>query len=148
MMGSVDVPQQKVAEQKSNTPLVNFGRICGAVGLVLLVSTPLTWLLTAEIGPLVWGKLIIGGFFVACYLLTNADFFGRVLGTRSAGLWALSAMSTVIVMTLAGVANYLAYKHSKEFDFTREGLYTLSDQTKSLLGRLQDDVVVMAFYPS
>jgi ABC-type uncharacterized transport system involved in gliding motility auxiliary subunit len=137
----------KMAKPRNNF-LVNFGRICGAVGLVLWASTPLTWLLTAEIGPQVVGKLGVGAALVACYLATNGDFFGRIAGARSTGLFAISGLSTLLVFALVGAVNYVASLHPKQWDMTREGLYTLSEQTESLLHKLADPVHVNAFYSS
>lgn len=122
------------------------GRLAGGVGLVLLVSTPLTWLLTMDFGALVVGKLLLGLLLVGVYLATNPDFFTRVSGARSSGLLALSAGTVVLVVGLVGAANYLAYRHVKEWDLTREGVFTLTKQTTDLLARLKDDVKVYAFY--
>jgi ABC-type uncharacterized transport system involved in gliding motility auxiliary subunit len=137
----------KMAKPHKNF-LVNFGRICGAVGLVLWASTPLTWLLTAEIGPQVIGKLVVGAALITCYLATNGDFFSRILGARSTGLFAISGLSTALVFALVGAVNYAASLHPKEWDMTREGLYTLSEQTQGLLNKLADPVHVNAFYGS
>lgn len=141
----------KMTEQKTKpveglTNSKNLGRIFGAVGVVTLISTPLTYLLTAEFGPLVWGKLLVGSVLVGVYLFTNADFFSRVAGTRSTGLLAISSLTVLLVAGFVGVLNYLSFKNPKEWDLTKEGIYTLSEQTKGLLGRLKTDVKVFAFY--
>ena len=147
MMGTAEATHEKSPTQpQASQGLSNFGRLCGAVGLVLLVSSPLTWLLTAEFGPLVWGKLIIGSFLVGVYLFTNADFFARMAGSRSTGLFAMSATTVMLVLALVAAGNYLAFKHPKEFDLTQEGLYTLSEQTVGLLKRLDTEVQVTAFF--
>ena len=46
------------------------------------------------------------------------------------------------------MVNYLVVKNDKEFDLTKEGIYTLSDQTVQVLGRLKKDVKVFAFFAS
>lgn len=146
-MSTLEATQAAAEPRKAPTSLTtNLGRVAGAVGVVLLVSTPLTWLLTSELGPLVWGKLLLGAALVGVYLATNADFFARFAGARSTGLMAMTVLSVLIVVGLLGVVNYLAYKNPKELDLTREGLYTLSEQTTGVLGRLKDEVKVLAFY--
>ena len=45
------------AEKVLNVAWVNLGRVVGAVGVVLLVSLPLTWILTEELGALVMERL-------------------------------------------------------------------------------------------
>jgi ABC-type uncharacterized transport system involved in gliding motility auxiliary subunit len=124
------------------------GRLAGAVGMVLLASTVLTFLLTEQFGVLVIGKLVLGGALIITYLATNLDFWGRLTGSRSSGLFAISIGIGVIVVGLIGVANYLVVKNDKEIDLTREGIYTLSDQTVQVLGRLKKDIKVFAFFAS
>ncbi len=43
------------------------------------------------------------------------------------------------------IANVLGYQHHKFFDLTTEKLYTLSDQTKKIVGGLKNDITVMRF---
>lgn len=148
MMSTADATPENLTRAPSKAFVTNLGRICGAVGLVLWVSTPLTFLLTAELGALVIGKLVFGALLIGLYLFTNADFFARVAGSRSTGLFAISSTSVLLVLGLVGFANYLAFKHPKEYDLTKEGLYTLSEQTTGLLKRLTTDVQVLAFYAS
>ncbi len=135
-----------MAEVARSGWVVNAGRIAGAVGLVFWLSAPLTWQLSGEFGPLVWGKLLVGGVCVGAYLITNADFWRRLTGSRSTGLMLMTVLSAAIVLGLTGVANYLARKNDKEFDLTREGLYTLSEQTRDVLARLDTEVKILAFF--
>jgi ABC-type uncharacterized transport system involved in gliding motility auxiliary subunit len=146
-MSMAEATHEKVETPSSNNKaLGTVGRLLGAIGMVLLCSTPLTYLLTDDWGALVWGKLALGVLFVAVYLATNADVFGRAAGARSTGLLAISGGTVVLVVGLLGVVNYIAYKNPKEFDLSREGIYTLSDQTLGVLGRLTDEVKIYAFF--
>ena len=128
------------------TTLSILGRLSGAIGLVLLVSMILPWILTQDVGGLLIGKLCVGLAGVAFYLMTNLDFFRRVAGGRSAGLLLMTVLSTTIVLGLVGIGNYIGYQSALEWDMTREGIHTLSPQTTAVLGRLQDDVKIIAFY--
>lgn len=123
------------------------GRLLGAIGLVLWASAPLTYLL-AEMGPLVAAKVVFGGIFVATYLATNRDFFTRLQGARSGGLLALSLTTVALVFAAVVGINVYVANHNKDFDCTREGLYTLSPQTLGVLSRLQDNVEMYGFYAS
>ena len=122
------------------------GRLTGAIGMVLLVSMLLTWILTQTIGVFLLSKLIVGLLGVAFYLLTNGDVFRKVAGGRSMGLLVMTGAGTIIVLGLVVVANYVASQSSKQWDFTREGIHTLSPQTTGLLKRLDKDVKIFAFY--
>ena len=144
-MATADVVAENISEVKSSHRWANLGRMCGAVGVVLLLSSPLTWLLTTTMGAMVWAKLLIGSGLVGIYLTTNADFFSRVAGSRSTGLMAMSAATVALTLALVAAANYVAFRNPKEWDFTREGLYTLSPQTVEMLGSLQKPVRALAF---
>ena len=148
-MTNEEIPTAKDAQNKAPvTGGTVAGRLAGAVGMVLLASTVLTFLLTESFGILVIGKLVLGGALVAVYLATNNDFWSRFAGSRSSGLFAISLVVGAIGIGVIGVANYLVLKNDKEFDVTREGVYTLSDQTVQVLGRLKTDVKIFAFYAS
>jgi ABC-type uncharacterized transport system involved in gliding motility auxiliary subunit len=138
-----------MSEQKTRvTFATNLGRMAGAIGVVLAVSTLVTLFLTEEIGFYIWGKLIVGGLCIGFYLFTNADFFTRMAGARSTGMWAITIASAVIVIGVVGVLNYVVIENDREIDVTREGLHTLSDQTRKVLSGLDREVKVLAFYES
>lgn len=124
------------------------GRVAGALGLVLVASAPFTYFFLGGESFLLLGKLALGAVLCTIYLVTNPDFWRRAIGSRSTGLAAMSAVSVVVAFGVVGVVNYVAYKHPREYDFTKEGLYTLSDQTKGVLSRLKSEVHVYAFYSS
>ncbi len=134
--------------EKAGHGLASAGRIAGALGIVLVASAPFTWFLTGEGGALLFGKLLLGVVLLALYALTNPRFWRRFFGARSTPLAAMSVLSVVVAIAAAFTANYLAVKNQKELDVTKEGLYTLSDQTRGVLGRLKDDVEIYAFYAS
>jgi hypothetical protein len=140
-----EAPRSNGGAEKAST-LSILGRLSGAIGLVLLVSMILTWILTQDVGGLLIGKLCVGLAGVAFYLMTNLDFFRRVAGGRSAGLLLMTVLSTGIVLGLVGIGNYIGYQSALEWDMTREGIHTLSPQTTTVLSRLQDDVKIIAFY--
>ena len=147
MMGSAETTSQPVG-QANRTWLKNLGRISGAIGLMLLVSSPLTWMLTAEFGPLVWAKLIIGGLLVAIYMATNGEFFTRIIGARSTGLLVMNSATVTFVVGLVVAANFAAYRSNREFDLTQDQIFTLSPQTGQVLEDLREGVHAFAFYPS
>lgn len=56
--------------------------------------------------------------------------------------------TALLVLVLAGVANYLAFRHYKRFDWTSQGLHTLSDRTVHVLRGLNHDVDLYVFMSS
>ncbi|MEE2962137.1 MAG: Gldg family protein [Myxococcota bacterium] len=133
-----------------NTPsklsMTNIGRIAGAVGLVLLISLPFTYLLTLEFGPAVLGKLFVGLGAILLYVVTNKDSLQQFSGAKSSGLFALSSLSTLAVLTLLVAINIAAQRDGREWDITREGIHTLSPQTEKLLSRVKEKTTLYGFY--
>jgi len=51
----------------------------------------------------------------------------------------------VVVLAILSAANYLADRYNKTYDATSNKLYTLSDQTKKVVGNLKQDVKFLYF---
>lgn len=122
------------------------GRLAGAVGLVLIVTAPLTYLIAGSMDAAVWTKLLLGIACLVVYAITNSAHLSRFGGSRSTPLLVLSGGSVLVVLAALAVLNYAGAKHPAEFDVTREGIYTLSEQTVGVLTRLAKPVKVYAFY--
>ncbi|MDQ7006024.1 MAG: GldG family protein [Acidobacteriota bacterium] len=55
------------------------------------------------------------------------------------------AIALLAAATLLGLANYFAHKYYTEWDWTGSGFYSLSDQSRRLLGSLEADVRMVSF---
>lgn len=146
------LPQSQAphAEHKRHNTVTSWafaGRLLGAIGLVLWVTVPLT-VAIAGFGPLVNLKAFLGAVLIAFYLSTNRDFFRRVKSLRSNSLLALSMLTSALVLALVVGSNVYVFGHPKDFDFTREGIFTLSPQTTGVLARLNEPVTMLAFFAS
>jgi ABC-2 type transport system permease protein len=53
--------------------------------------------------------------------------------------------SALLVLALALIVNYLAFRHYQRWDWTKSHLYTLSEKTLSILEGLDRDVSVIVF---
>ena len=131
--------------QDSETRSSSFGRFCGAIGAVLLVSLPLTWLLTETVGIIFWSKLALGVLGVAAYLVTEKGFWSRQVGGRSTLLYVMSLLSAAAVFGAVVSLNVYIAQRPVEWDLTKDKIYTLSDQTQQVLTSLRRDVKVYAF---
>ncbi len=96
--------------------------------------------------PIVW---VILGLGVACILAAifkDIKFFTELAGQRTTkhGL-NLGALVLIVTGILVGV-NFISYRHVKKFDFTKEKLHSISEQTTKILKNLDDDVQVRGFF--
>ncbi len=65
--------------------------------------------------------------------------------TRSAAFGAQSAATTVLVIAIIGVINFLAARYPAKLDLTKNKLHTLSDQTQSVMKGLEKPVKAVYF---
>lgn len=124
------------------------GQILGSIGLVLLLSSPLAFIVGRDMMWFVYGVVLLGATFVGVYYATNRKAVGKMLGSRSASLVAISAATVAAFVAVVVALNFIAYKNPKEFDLTKDGLFTLADQTTKTLEGLKEEVKVYAFYRS
>lgn len=69
------------------------------------------------------------------------SFFSR----RSSQLGTNTTILSLAVLVILGLLNFVSYRHHKRFDLTSEKLYTLSDQTKKVVGGLSQDITIVRF---
>ncbi len=123
------------------------GRAAGALGIVALASA--LWalfLVRAFADPYVIVPAVIGLAGVAYYIFTNIGEMGEQFTGRGSFY---AVMTTVFGVLLVGIvvgANYISVKKPKQWDFTKDKVYSLSDQTTSLLKGLKEEVQIRAFF--
>lgn len=66
-------------------------------------------------------------------------------GSSRTGATVNTFVVSLLVLVLAGLANYLAFRHYKRFDWTRQSVYSLSDRSKVVLRGLHADLDVYVF---
>ncbi len=124
----------------------NLGRILGVIGLVILLSSSLTFLIGAT--NLALAKAIVGSALIIFYFVTNFRNLGNTATSRGTFFVAVTAVSSLLVLGLLTVANYFAIKNPKTWDMTKNQIHTLAPDTTKTLKGLQSDVMVTAFYSS
>ena len=127
-------------------PLVLLGRVLGSLGTVALLSTILTYVLTRELGWMIYGKLIFGGVSLLIYLVTSKDELGRFFGARSTAYSAASWVKILAFLLVMTGVSYITATQSKEYDLTPNQIYSISDQTQKVVKALEVDVEILGFY--
>ena len=70
---------------------------------------------------------------------------GEFVKARQTKYGAYLAIYLIVILAVLGVANYLANQNNKSFDSTSSKKYTLSDQTKKVVGDLKNNVTINYF---
>ncbi|MFZ0638941.1 MAG: Gldg family protein [Candidatus Acidiferrales bacterium] len=126
-------------ERKEIVPLA------GAIGLALLVAGYVRYSTVEQLQLATEVVLIAGGVLILAWLVLG---FGSLIGffsKRSSKLGTNTTVLVIAVLAILAFLNYLGYRHHKSFDLTSEKLYTLSDQTKKIIGPIRAVVQVYMF---
>jgi ABC-type uncharacterized transport system involved in gliding motility auxiliary subunit len=125
-----------------------FGRIAnilGWAGVALVLAGVATWLFRDDLVTLRQGFALAG---LVCILVYAASQWREMAGTfskRPARYAVLAAVSVVVVLALLVGLNYLAEKYNKRWDLTASRDFTLSDQTRRLVGSLKEPLRLIVF---
>ncbi len=120
-------------------------RFIGTTGIAMLVAGYLRYSIQGEL--LTFSKVVLA-IGALCLLASIVIGFGGILrffSKRSSQLGTNTTILSVVVIAILVIVNFVGFRHHKRFDLTTEKLYTLSDQTKQVVGGLQKDVTIVRF---
>jgi ABC-type uncharacterized transport system involved in gliding motility auxiliary subunit len=120
-------------------------RFIGTIAVAMLIAGYLRYSIQGEFLPFSKGLLIGGGVFMLAATVIGFRGILAFFSQRSAQQGANTSILAIAVVAILAVANFVGYRHHKRFDLTTEKLYTLSDQTRQIVSRLQKDVNVVRF---
>ncbi|NVJ14181.1 GldG family protein [Myxococcus sp. AM010] len=123
----------------------NAGKVLGAFGLLLLLSSPFTLLVTSDSAVTAAVKAGAGLVLVGIYGATNYRQFGQFATRRASSFFATTVLTTLGVFAGLVAVNYLAFKQNRRWDLTQARIHTLAPQTVSTLAAISDPVRAIAF---
>ncbi|MGA9525508.1 MAG: Gldg family protein [Myxococcaceae bacterium] len=124
-----------------------FGKIAGAIGLLLLSSSSYTFFITTGSPWLAGGKALVGVALIGAYFATNWKQFGQFASRRSTFFMTSSAVMTVLVLGLLTAVNYVAAQKGGSWDLTQNKIFSLAPQSVSTIQELKEPVTALAFLP-
>jgi len=140
----------KANREKKPFSLQDMGRqqwaeIALSVGLALLVASYVRYSMQGELLRFSEILLIVGGVLILGSIVLGLPNIVRYFSKRSSQLGTNTAVLTLAVLAILVAVNYVGFKYHKRFDMTSEHLYTLSPQTKKIVGALKKDVTIVRF---
>ncbi len=120
-------------------------RFVGTTGIAMLVAGYLRYSIQGEL--LTFSKIVLA-LGALCSLASVVIGFGSILrffSKRSSQQGTNTTILAVGVVAILVIVNFVGFRHHKRFDLTTEKLFTLSDQTKQIVGGLQKDVTIVHF---
>ena len=120
--------------------------LLGWLGVALVFAAVAIRFLRPELLP--WSqRLAIGGLVVfGVYALTQWRDIARTFQGRNVKYGSVAASSVVLVLLILVGINWISSRENKRWDLTPSGQFSLSDQTKKLLGDLKKPVTITVFY--
>ena len=120
-------------------------RLVATLGAAMLLAGYFRYFLQGELLLLAKILLIAGAVFIlAAGVFGYRDLFG-FFRKPTAQQGSNTFVLVIGVVAILGLINYLGYRHHKRIDLTSEKLFTLSDQTRKIVGGLTQDVDVINF---
>jgi ABC-type uncharacterized transport system involved in gliding motility auxiliary subunit len=116
-----------------------------AVGVSLFLR--LQWI-KAEWTPYSWHAAIVGLVLILLYIGAQWREIRRSFERRQTRLGTIAASSIVIVLLILVAVNYLASRRNHRWDLTANKQFSLSDQTRQILVKLDQPVKAMVFAKS
>ena len=120
-------------------------RFLWMMAAALLIAGYLRYTIQGELLRFSKILLIGGGVVFVAALVVGFPYIIQYFSKRSSKLGTNTAILTLAVLAILVFLNFVGYRHHKRFDLTTEKLYTLSDQTKKIVGGLRNDVTIVHF---
>jgi ABC-type uncharacterized transport system involved in gliding motility auxiliary subunit len=120
----------------------------GAVGGVLLLGGLAWWGATRDLSNGVIALLAVGAVLIGLYVALHGRDLIAWGSTRSARRGSAATIQSIAIIGILGVANWASVQYGGKLDLTNAKRYTLADQTRKILGSLDRDVKIIAFFPS
>ena len=121
------------------------GKILGALGLVLLLTSPFTYFFVTGQGLISASKAALGVALIGVFFLTNWRQLGQFATGRSTFFFVSSVAMGVLLLGSLTAVNFIAAKRDKTWDLTKKQIHSLSPQTTSTLSGLKEKVKAVAF---
>lgn len=113
------------------------GILAGAGAVIYFVAPERTWLIA--------GVESSAAACLTVFLVAHYDLFREISARRSTRLGLNSLLMVVLFAIILGIINFLAVRHSVQWDFSETKRFTLAPQTARLLRELPREVKATVF---
>jgi ABC-type uncharacterized transport system involved in gliding motility auxiliary subunit len=123
-------------------------RFLWTLAAALLIAGYLRYTIQGELLRFSKGLLIAGAVLTVAAIATGFPYILKFFSKRSSQMGTNTTILAIAVITILALANFVGFRHHKRFDLTTEKLFSLSDQSKKVVGGLQNDVTIVRFAKS
>lgn len=125
-----------------------YANIAIVLGIVMLLYSLMNFSLNQIWGWISTISLILGAAIGGLGVYFRLQMRQKKWNRRMLQYGANSLLSTVIVLGIIVLLAFITNRHNARADLTAKGLYSLADQTKTVLKDLKKEVNIIAFYKS
>ncbi|MDZ4663183.1 MAG: GldG family protein [Pseudomonadota bacterium] len=93
-----------------------------------------------------WAPIVLCPILVLISFIVDRAFYLDFLSMKTTKHGMNMGVLILLAIALVGSVNYLAVRHNKTFDLTKEKLNSLSDQTAKILAGIKDDIEIKLFF--
>jgi len=115
------------------------------VGLAVMAAAGIAARQGYNVRPNLNAYLLVGLALIVLHLALRWEEIYRGIGGRQLRYGSNTAVLIAVVLAILVGVNYLAARHPLKKDLTKNQRYSLSDQTKKVVGGLKEDVRVVYF---
>ena len=118
------------------------------LGLLVMAAASMAARQGYAVKPNLNTYLFVGLALVVLHIALRGEEIYRAIGGRQLRYGGNTAVLIVVVLAILIGVNYLVSRHPLKKDLTKNQRYSLSDQTKKVVGGLKDDVRIVYFQRS
>lgn len=119
------------------------GSVAGGIGLLLILTSVITWLITVGSLVPVLVKLAAGVLLIGLWAITAGERTGT--WAKSAFFYSSSVGLGLAFVALLIAANFIVAKRSPTWDLTAKKVFSLSAQTENTVKNLKGPVKIIGF---
>lgn len=116
-------------------------------GLLMMFAAVLVYFNFPHEGKLAAGILAAGVMVAAFAFLLRPEMIDEFVRNRKTLLWINDLALILIIVSIGVVLSHIGFRRNIRYDFTRDGTFSLSDQTLRVVKGLEKEVKITAFYP-
>jgi ABC-type uncharacterized transport system involved in gliding motility auxiliary subunit len=120
--------------------------LVGWVGVLLVLAALVVRFRFAQYQAWSQGLALAGLVATALYALSQWRDIARSFQGRNVKYGSIAAASVALVLAIIVGLNWISSRENKRWDLTGAGQFTLSDQTKKLVGGLTKPVTITVYY--
>lgn len=91
---------------------------------------------------------VVGGAGIFWWVVGQRAALGRRARSRGVRYGSQALVSSLLLLAVLALVNFIAARHNRSFDLTESGLFTLAPETRQVLRSLRRDVHLVAFFPA